>query len=306
MKYYPINEDAARAAKNANSFSEYREGSATSSYRVMVDEAAALAERQKAHVDPMYHEKIDALLDRYARRLAEVINKQNAIDARCPSILIAGASTFPVKKKEKQNAARERNEAEYMEVQAILRKIKSVGTGGIMSDDENAIAKLTAKLEGLEKAQARMKSVNAYYRKHKTLEGCPDLNDDVRRELEKGMSGSIHDAPYPSWALTNNNANIHRVRDRIAALEKEAQRAAENADAEPVKGDGFELVENAEIGRIQFLFDDKPDDDTRALLKSYGFRWSPSQGAWQRMLNDNGRYAAQKVMEKLGEEIPQF
>ena len=306
MKYYPINEDAARAAKNANSFSEYREGSATSSYRVMVDEAAALAERQKAHVDPMYHEKIDALLDRYARRLAEVINKQNAIDARCPSILIAGASNFPVKKKEKQNAARERNEAEYMEVQAILRKIKSVGTGGIMSDDENAIAKLTAKLEGLEKAQARMKSVNAYYRKHKTLEGCPDLNDDVRRELEKGMSGSIHDAPYPSWALTNNNANIHRVRDRIAALEKEAQRAAENADAEPVKGDGFELVENAEIGRIQFLFDDKPDDDTRALLKSYGFRWSPSQGAWQRMLNDNGRYAAQKVMEKLGEEIPQF
>ena len=306
MKYYPINEDAARAAKNANSFSEYREGSATSSYRVMVDEAAALAERQKAHVDPMYHEKIDALLDRYARRLAEVINKQNAIDARCPSILLAGASNFPVKKKEKQNAARERNEAEYMEVQAILRKIKSVGTGGIMSDDENAIAKLTAKLEGLEKAQARMKSVNAYYRKHKTLEGCPDLNDDVRRELEKGMSGSIHDAPYPSWALTNNNANIHRVRDRIAALEKEAQRAAENADAEPVKGDGFELVENAEIGRIQFLFDDKPDDDTRALLKSYGFRWSPSQGAWQRMLNDNGRYAAQKVMEKLGEEIPQF
>ena len=306
VKYYPINEDAARAAKNANSFSEYREGSATSSYRVMVDEAAALAERQKAHVDPMYHEKIDALLDRYARRLAEVINKQNAIDARCPSILIAGASNFPVKKKEKQNAARERNEAEYMEVQAILRKIKSVGTGGIMSDDENAIAKLTAKLEGLEKAQARMKSVNAYYRKHKTLEGCPDLNDDVRRELEKGMSGSIHDAPYPSWALTNNNANIHRVRDRIATLEKEAQRAAENADAEPVKGDGFELVENAEIGRIQFLFDEKPDDDTRALLKSYGFRWSPSQGAWQRMLNDNGRYAAQKVMEKLGEEIPQF
>ena len=306
MKYYPINEDAARAAKNANSFSEYREGSATSSYRVMVDEAAALAERQKAHVDPMYHEKIDALLDRYARRLAEVINKQNAIDARCPSILIAGTSNFPVKKKEKQNAARERNEAEYMEVQAILRKIKSVGTGGIMSDDENAIAKLTAKLEGLEKAQARMKSVNAYYRKHKTLEGCPDLNDDVRRKLEKGMSGSIHDAPYPGWALTNNNANIHRVRDRIAALEKEAQRAVENADAEPVKGDGFELVENAEIGRIQFLFDEKPDDDTRALLKSYGFRWSPSQGAWQRMLNDNGRYAAQKVMEKLGEEIPQF
>ena len=43
MTYYPINEDAARRAKNMNSFSDYKEGSATASYRSMVDEAAALA-----------------------------------------------------------------------------------------------------------------------------------------------------------------------------------------------------------------------------------------------------------------------
>lgn len=53
MTYYPINEDAARRAKNMNSFSDYKEGSATASYRKAVDEAAALAERQKARVDPM-------------------------------------------------------------------------------------------------------------------------------------------------------------------------------------------------------------------------------------------------------------
>lgn len=33
MKYYPIDEDAARRAKNANSLSDYAEGSATSEYR---------------------------------------------------------------------------------------------------------------------------------------------------------------------------------------------------------------------------------------------------------------------------------
>ena len=52
-------------------------------------------------------------------------------------------------------------------------------------------------------------------------------------------------------------------------------------------------------------FDGKPDEATRALLKANGFRWSPSQGAWQRMLNDNGRYAAQKVRDEL-DAIPQF
>lgn len=40
----------------------------------------------------------------------------------------------------------------------------------------------------------------------------------------------------------------------------------------------------------------------RALLKSYGFRWAPSEGAWQRMLNDNGRYAAKQVRKVLDEQ----
>lgn len=97
--------------------------------------------------------------------------------------------------------------------------------------------------------------------------------------------------------MKNNNANIRRIKERIAALEKEAQQAAANTG--PVKGDGYELVENADMGRIQFVFAGKPDDDTRALLKANGFRWAPSQGAWQRMLNDNGRSAAQRVMQAL-------
>ena len=78
-KYYPINEEAAKRAKDMNSFSDYQPGSATAGYRAMVDEAYAAAERQKARVDPMYHDKIDALVDRYARKLAENLNKCNVI-----------------------------------------------------------------------------------------------------------------------------------------------------------------------------------------------------------------------------------
>ena len=43
---------------------------------------AAIAEQQKSRVDPMYHEKIDHLLDTYARKLAENMNQGFAIDAR--------------------------------------------------------------------------------------------------------------------------------------------------------------------------------------------------------------------------------
>ena len=80
-KYYEISEAAAKRAKDMNSYSDYAPGSATAGYQQMVDEAYALAEKQKAQVDPMYHDKIDALVDRYARRLAENLNERNAIDA---------------------------------------------------------------------------------------------------------------------------------------------------------------------------------------------------------------------------------
>ncbi len=99
INYYPINEGAARRAKEMNSFSDYKEGSATAEYRAMVDKAAAIAEKQKAKVDPMYHEKIDSLLDTYARKLAENMNQGFAIDARVPSVLIAGPANFPVRQR---------------------------------------------------------------------------------------------------------------------------------------------------------------------------------------------------------------
>lgn len=299
-KYYPINEDAARRAKQANSFSDYAEGPATYSYQRMVDRAAEIADRQKARVSEEYHEKIDGLLDSYARKLADNLNRRNEIDARVPSVMIAGPANFPVRKKEKQNAARDRNEEEYLEIQKILDRISSVGMGGIMSDDKDALKKLTAKLEGLEALQEKMKAINAYFRKHKTLEGCPDLTEEARHKLESGQV--YHEAPYPGWALSNNNANIRRIRERIAQLQKEAERAAQGVGATPEQGDGYVLKENHEIGRIQFIFDGKPDADTRALLKSNGFRWAPSEGAWQRMLNDNGRWAAQQVRKVLDAE----
>ena len=55
-KYYEISEAAAKRAKDMNSYSDYAPGSATAGYQQMVDEAYALAEKQKAQVDPMYHD----------------------------------------------------------------------------------------------------------------------------------------------------------------------------------------------------------------------------------------------------------
>ena len=74
--------------------------------------------------------------------------------------------------------SRDRNYGEYAEISKLLDKIRSVGMGGISADDDLAVEKLTKKLEGLESLQATMKAVNAYFRKHKTLDGCPELTPE--------------------------------------------------------------------------------------------------------------------------------
>ena len=60
-----------------------------------------------------------------ARKLAANMNKGYEIDARVPSILIAGGSNFPIRKKEKQNAALDSNYREWQDIQGILDKIRS-------------------------------------------------------------------------------------------------------------------------------------------------------------------------------------
>ena len=146
MTKYTINEKAARAAHYMNSFRDFEEGRATAEYNTSCQNVFAIAEEQKAKVDPMYHDKIDSLVESYCRKLAANTNKGFEIDSRYPSVMISGAGNFNTRKKEKQNAARQKNWEERKKIEAIIDKIKGVGAAGISSDDPNAIAKSQKKL----------------------------------------------------------------------------------------------------------------------------------------------------------------
>jgi hypothetical protein len=58
---------------------------------------------------------------------------------------------------------------------------------------------------------------------------------------------------------------------------------------------GVTYEECPEDGRVRLSFPDKPNADIRDLLKRKGFRWSPTNGAWQRVLNGNGKEAVRDV-----------
>lgn len=297
--YYPINEETARIAHEMMSFRDYQDGSTTAAYRKEANEAFDLADRA-AEMRPDCSEKIYALADRYSRRMAEYYNKEASIGTRCPSVMISGGSNFPVRKKEKQVAAWESNHQFYQETQGILDRIRSIAAGKdiIQSDDPDALQKLRNKLEKRQRHQERMKAVNAAIRLKDTFAGDEKLSglgfsaQEIQELRTPDFCGRVG---YPSYALSNNNAEIRRLTARIEKLEEAKAAPA----AEPEQHEGFRVVENTDAMRLQIIFEDKPDADTRTLLKSEGFRWAPSQGAWQRQLTDNARRALKRVIDKL-------
>lgn len=127
LHYYPIDENLAKRANDANSFSDYKKNSETIAYKASVDEVFDLADKVKAKTkDPEVIKKADYLANSYAKKYANWINNKNKVDASVPSILITGAGNFPVKKKERQNAQRDKYWQEYEKINNIKTQIEDL------------------------------------------------------------------------------------------------------------------------------------------------------------------------------------
>ena len=62
--------------------------------------------------------------------------------------------------------------------------------------------------------------------------------------------------------------------------------------------EGGKVVANYTEDRLQVFFDSKPDEETRAQMKSNGFRWAPSSSAWQRQLTRNAYSVAKQLFSR--------
>ena len=182
--------------------------------------------------------------------------------------------------------------------QHLASKAESVGTGGISSDDPDAIQKLKKQLAEATAEQERMKAANKAIRSGKTHDA------KVANLAKLGYSEAAAVAlitpdfcgrvGYPQYKLSNNNANIKRITGRIEELER--RRGRESVE---IQGTGYVYREDVEENRVMFIFDGKPSPDVIAILKRNAFKWARSRGAWQRQDSANGRYAAKVVRQAL-------
>lgn len=178
-----------------------------------------------------------------------------------------------------------------------------VGQGGISSDDPEAVVKLREDLAKLENAQRLMKLANAAIRREKKNGEPAQLSavmkilrcSEARAQelLKPDFCGRVG---FPDYRIKNNGANIRRIEARIASL---SRRPTEDVERE-LEG-GVKYREDVAENRLMLIFPSKPSEQVRQVLKRCGFRWAPSNGAWQRQLNNGARQAAEWALQQIRE-----
>lgn len=176
----------------------------------------------------------------------------------------------------------------------LAARAASVGTGGISSDDPEAVDKLRAELAELTTKIENMKKMNkahaAFLKDPASLESS-DLSRSAQMAIRSFVPQWSKDRPF-TFQLTNAGANARRIQKRIDELA-----AGPGEVRETVIGGGtdvgpahvvthWRIVDSVENNRVMVTFTEIPNEETRSQLKSCGFKWAPSLGSWVRLRNN--------------------
>ena len=283
--------EQARRAYYWTSFDPERRGEST------INEAEAELESDiaKLKAGGAGEEEINSFIERFKRLFSSWLGARS----RCASSMIAGPSNFNVRRAQKANRSEERHYEVFQEwrkkaVKAIIRKAQ----GPVTFNSE--LEKLEAQLKDRERSQEYMKIINKHYRAFKknpaSLESAK-IHSEAKEFIKNFVPRySFQPDPYAGYQMSNNLANIKRIKGRIEELKaKEAARNEAPGGEKEYPFAGGVVVVNYELNRVQIKFPGKPSPEKISELKSKAFRWAPSEMAWQRILTPQALYAAAYV-----------
>ena len=297
-----VNADLASMAHRGTSF--HQEARGVAERQGYVSTVNDFNDEMQQKVPKEEHDALKQDLEEYRKWEIRKHEENLSSHSGLVSSFIAGPSNFPARQQNKRGDAYHNKMQKYFDAQAkyqkrLKRKYGLMRGGAVSSDDADATQKLQAKIDSRKKHQEHMKAVNQIARSKKTTE-----EQKIEQMKEHGIDQFVakkmlhpeynYQSPgYESWELSNNNANIKRMEERMKDIDK---RKGATTSEEKMKN-GY-VVRNVEANRLQLHFDSKPDENTRRELKSRGFKWAPSQDAWQRQLNSNAEFSFGLLKDK--------
>lgn len=248
---------------------------------------------------PEMQETLDVEFARYREGYKARTAARLQSESRCISWMITGPANFPTARNEKRNRVAQKRSEEVTEFRkralAAIRKTLCPELRPIMSGDADAPQRLAANIAEAEKEQGLMKATNAAIRsnwKHgqeTVLAALVALGHSQVMAVEMIQPGRFGGMGYASFELTNNGANIRRMKQRLEGISRNQTRVATQAE-----GENARLEDCPADNRVRLFFPGKPSVEVRSRLKSSGFRWTPSLGCWQAYRNYNAMETAKR------------
>lgn len=250
------------------------------------------SEQLEADISELKEQGIpDDIINSYIERYKKLFNSWLSSMGRCANWAVTGPANFNIRKQEKAQRSESNHYAIWQEwrnraKKAIVRKEKEPKT--FLSE----IQRYKNELSALQANHIKMKDGN------KRIALARKSGEDITEYLkaEFGMEDHMIDFTLKfGFGLTNSNANIKRLEQRVKELAAKEEKS-QNIGEEVKEFEGFKVIYNYEVDRIQIKHNIKPDAETIYKLKHNGFKWSPKFGCWQRQMNSNGISAAERVL----------
>lgn len=213
-------------------------------------------------------------------QLLSLSNTVLARRGRTVSWAITGRGNFPVARNEKamesERSALDAFSAHLEKVEKTLRRI-ALGKQIVRVGDAGAEESATLEADKLEARRDAFKAYNVARRKgvDQAAEMLKSVDEDTREAILDYVKYN-NGVSVPSFALTNLNAKIKRLRAKAISAQR-----VQSITVNHIEIDGALVSIDREANRLRVEHENRPEESIVADLKANGFRWSPYNQAWQ-------------------------
>jgi hypothetical protein len=243
-------------------------------------------------------------MERYRQGRISMTNAYLASHSNVVSSMIAGPSNFPVARMQKRSQwadnklngliewdKRARAAVRQKLLDARPDEVKADHAWRVLARDIQSSLNVIEAIDAGQSPYTRSAFVNSIAAKVERLAA----NGETELVAKALQLVRDYNASHKKPAISE--------RHKFWSLGQSADSAAQRIDAaqssEPsviAKGEGIEIVANPQADRVQIVFAAKPDVQMIGKLKAEAWKWSPSNGAWQRKLTEAAKASAVRIV----------
>ena len=284
-----------------NALSHVPEQRADTDIRFYVEAVAALHRKLAALAKtPEQQALIPPQLDRYKANYRQHQHAIWAAQTRAASAFIVGPANFPTERNSKRLDTVDRRRAELL---AWKAKAETAAARAILDARSSAQIK-TDQWRQLERRLARdigiIKRIDADIEPYDRTAFVTSIAGRIER-LAANDEGELvgrtlqyiraQQADMPKPIFTER----HKVW-QLTAVSDSVNTGRKTSIEQIAKAAGVEIVANHDAERIQIFFEQIPEAPTREAMKRQGWKWSPTNQAWQRKATEAAIYSAKSIL----------